>query len=668
MKVHLSTLALGLAIVAAAVPAPQSHVVHEKRSSAPSKWVNVGRVDPMHNVVVRIGLKQSNLHRGYEYLMDVSHPESPNFGKHWTPEQVVKAFAPSDDTVAQVRAWLTNAGIDESRVLHTENQGWLAFPATAAEAEALLHTEYYHYEHEVLGTKALACEQYHVPQAIQEHIDYINPGIGLPVTTKEKPAYGKRATKRSSKFTRPRKFRSVEDWFGSDLANCDVQITPDCVAALYEIPPANQNVNPNNSLGIFEEGDYYAQEDLNLFFRNLSSNIPQGTHPIPAFIDGAEAPVNVSEAGGESDLDFELAFPIIYPQTITLYQTDDSNYALADTPTSGFFNTFLDALDGSYCTYCAFGECGDDPNLDPVYPDPSAGGYKGQLMCGVYKPTNVISISYGGQESDLPAYYQQRQCNDLPRVYLIASRFLKLGLQGVSILVASGDDGVAGPPGDDSANGCLGSNSTIFSPAFPNSCPYITNVGATKVYPGHTVWEPESAVVDPAGHPYTIAFSSGGGFSNIYPIPDYQAAAVANYFENYNPPYPYYEGNASFGKNGGLYNRIGRGYPDVAANGDNIATWNEGTFGLSGGTSASTPIFSSVINRIIEERLAIGKGSLGFLNPTLYSNAWALNDITNGTNPGCGTEGFSTAPGWDPVTGLGTPNYPRLLALFLSLP
>jgi tripeptidyl-peptidase I len=71
MKVQLSTLTLGLAIAAAAVPAPHTHVVHEKRSSEPSKWVNVGRVDPADNVVVRIGLKQSNLHRGYEYLMDM---------------------------------------------------------------------------------------------------------------------------------------------------------------------------------------------------------------------------------------------------------------------------------------------------------------------------------------------------------------------------------------------------------------------------------------------------------------------------------------------------------------------------------------------------------------------------------------------------------------------
>lgn len=44
---------------------------------------------------------------------------------------------------------------------------------------------------------------------------------------------------------------------------------------------------------------------------------------------------------------------------------------------------------------------------------------------------------------------------------------------------------------------------------------------------------------------------------------------------------------------------------------------------------------------------------MGFVNPALYSHPEILNDITNGTNPGCGTPGFSAVPGWDPVTGLG---------------
>lgn len=106
----------------------------------------------------------------------------------------------------------------------------------------------------------------------------------------------------------------------------------------------------------------------------------------------------------------------------------------------------------------------------------------------------------------------------------------------------------------------------------------------------------------------------------------------------------------------------------MAANGLNIALFVGGDFGTEGGTSASSPIFASLINRIIEERLAVGKGPLGFINPVLYTNPQVLNDITNGSNPGCGTDGFQAAAGWDPVTGLGTPNYPKMLELFLSLP
>jgi tripeptidyl-peptidase-1 len=54
-------------------------------------------------------------------------------------------------------------------------------------------------------------------------------------------------------------------------------------------------------------------------------------------------------------------------------------------------------------------------------------------MCGTFVPTNVISLSYGGQEFDLPISYQKRQCLE----------YMKLGLQGVSFLFASGDSGVS---------------------------------------------------------------------------------------------------------------------------------------------------------------------------------------------------------------------------------
>jgi tripeptidyl-peptidase-1 len=135
-------------------------------------------------------------------------------------------------------------------------------------------------------------------------------------------------------------------------------------------------------------------------------------------------------------------------------------------------------------------------------------------MCGTFRARNVISISYGSQESDVPAYYQKRQCNE----------FMKLGLQGVTVIFASGDSGVAAPLNHGTENGCI--NSVSFSPGWPQTCPYVTTVGATKVMPGKSVTDPEWAVNDNAGQPFVNAFSSGGGFSNIYPIPAYQAKAV----------------------------------------------------------------------------------------------------------------------------------------------
>lgn len=95
----------------------------------------------------------------------------------------------------------------------------------------------------------------------------------------------------------------------------------------------------------------------------------------------------------------------------------------------------------------------------------------------------------------------------------------------------------------------------------------------------------------------------------------------------------------------------------MAANGDNIAVYVEGEATLEGGTSAAAPIFASLVNRIDEERIKIGKGPVGFINPALYQNPWVLNDITNGTNPGCGTAGFSAVKGWDPVTGKSKPDF-----------
>lgn len=111
---------------------------------------------------------------------------------------------------------------------------------------------------------------------------------------------------------------------------------------------------------------------------------------------------------------------LVYPQKVTLYQVGDDVMGAS-------FNNFLDAIDGSYCTYMG----GDDPTQDGIYPDTinDPGAYKGPENCGGFAATNVISTSYGRfdffvpfntpitnvlpgyNEADLTPFYEKRQCN-----------------------------------------------------------------------------------------------------------------------------------------------------------------------------------------------------------------------------------------------------------------
>lgn len=90
-------------------------------------------------------------------------------------------------------------------------------------------------------------------------------------------------------------------------------------------------------------------------------------------------------------------------------------------------------------------------------------------MCGVYEAPNVLSVSFATGEHIVSEKYLERQCYE----------WMKLALQGVTVVVASGDTGVQGQ------FGCLENfdNSTArgFAPGFPASCPYVTAVGATQV-------------------------------------------------------------------------------------------------------------------------------------------------------------------------------------------
>jgi tripeptidyl-peptidase-1 len=103
----------------------------------------------------------------------------------------------------------------------------------------------------------------------------------------------------------------------SDVQNCGVNITPTCIKALYQIPNAYLEDNVNQ-MGLYESGDVYSQEDLNSFFAAYAPNVPQGTHPKLDSIDGGVAPEPVTSefVTGESDIDMDLAFSLIYVSSI----------------------------------------------------------------------------------------------------------------------------------------------------------------------------------------------------------------------------------------------------------------------------------------------------------------------------------------------------------------
>ena len=84
-------------------------------------------------------------------------------------------------------------------------------------------------------------------------------------------------------------------------------------------------------------------------------------------------------------------------------------------------------------------------------------------------------------------------------------------------------------------------------------------------------------------------------------------------------------------------------------------------------------MFAGIVSLLNEERLKAGKPRMGFLNPFLYANADAFNDVTQGTNahprgPGDLPFVFAAAKGWDAATGLGTPKFDKLLAAALAVP
>ena len=265
-------------------------------------------------------------------------------------------------------------------------------------------------------------------------------------------------------------------------------------------------------------------------------------------------------------------------------------------------------------------------------PDTAAGSYDTDAAIITANSASVLSQSWGLCESQLGGTVIAAE----------ATLFQEAAVQGMTVLAASGDVG----SGDCANNGATGNTAPAVND--PAAQPYVTGVGGTTL--PNLSGPVESAWNNALG-------ASGGGASATWGAPSFQTDAAS-----------------AVGVDTGSQTQLGScpaaalgGYcrlvPDVSADADpytGYMVYYNGQWTVGDGTSASTPLWAALV-ALAERSSGCAGTRLGFINPTLYGGAGAayasyFNDLSTGNNawiPGMAT--FAAQPGYDAVTGLGTP-------------
>jgi kumamolisin len=246
-------------------------------------------------------------------------------------------------------------------------------------------------------------------------------------------------------------------------------------------------------------------------------------------------------------------------------------------------------------------------------------GFLDAITTAIHDTTNkpsVISISWGGPESS----WTQQSLTAFDQTFQDAAAM------GITVCVAAGDNG--------SSDGATDGSDNV---DFPASSPYALACGGTSVQASGNSITSETVWNDGAQ-----GGATGGGISTFFPSP------------------PYQEGLSAALTAGGTRPLTHRGVPDVAGDADENTGYDvrvDGSDTVIGGTSAVAPLWAGLIARINSANAK----SIGYVNPMLYQNQTAFNDITQGNNGD-----FAAARGWDACTGMGTPNGTKIASVLMG--
>ncbi|KAH7311332.1 tripeptidyl-peptidase 1 precursor [Stachybotrys elegans] len=573
----------------------------------PKRWQNLGRAPADRIIDLQIGVRQGNFEELEKRLYEVSHPDHPSYGKHLTQDDVNELVKPDEETLELVLEWLREHDIVPAS--YSSAKDWIMVSLPVSKVERLLDTKYHIFEHEN-GNQAVRTLEWSLPAHLHEHIETIQP------TTSFFRAHAQGVDHVVDDVTAAVSSMATHKQAGGDEISklCNVSsVTPQCFETLYKTKGYQVRAAGKNQVGFTNYlGEHPIRSDLALFLSRFRPYAVSVAQTFKQFViadgpgDGPLLPGDLSDGTSkEANLDVQAISGINWGTPLFSYST------------------------------------GGSPPFDPSASTPDNTNepylvWVNWLLDQKSFP-QVISTSYSDDEQTVPRSYAERVCK----------QFAAVGARGTTLLFASGDFGVGSFDPDE----CIsndGKNTTKFLPNFPPSCPYVTVVGATKEFsPEVVAWRPEFTGPDGVHHGN---WSSGSGFSNYFSTPSYQKKEVAKYVKGLH------------GKHDGLYNKHGRGYPDISAQGFYFSYFWNGTEGVISGTSASTPLTAGIISLVNDALLASGKPALGFLNPWLYAKGHkGFTDITIGTPYGCGTDGFPATKGWDPVTGFGTPDFPKLV-------
>jgi len=399
-------------------------------------------------------------------------------------------------------------------------------------------------------------------------------------------------------------------------------ITPSYANKIYNVPEGHQGAGLGVTALFIPGANAYSQSALEL--ANTAFNLPTPT--VELFTSNIFPGMNISQCFlqtqgfcAESNLDVQLITQYGTGAKFGFIPSDHINLNSSMTPNITILQTFI--------------------------------GYREALIEKNIYP-HVLSLSYGG------AALYEPDLEDILKAFSAA---------GISVLAATGDNGAAG-------DGCGSNAYAVDFPVIPAMYPWVLAVGATQQarLPGSNGQIGTIACMGPT----SLAITSTGkvSFDNTFPMPAYQKEAVSNYLntaEFRKWPYP-----PRFIPN------PGRSIPDVSAFGAFIPFSFEQENGTllssyAAGTSAAAPAFAGLLLQVrgaLLKRPECANKTIqfGHINPMIY---WmtshrpnAFIDITIGNNVfngqgdnlfdlmNCG-EGFVTAKGWDPVTGVGMMNF-----------